>query len=132
MAKIILVAGTANTGKTKSIRLFLENLGIFHEKRNGDLVLVVPPLATGKKRILGIATGGDNLKVVSKSLTFIGQHNWDVIVCASKSQGVTFGYVQRFAATHKAKLVIIITKRVKPGAVAAAIQSTAAQISQNL
>ena len=39
MAKIILVAGTANTGKTKSIRLFLENLGIFHEKQIGDLVL---------------------------------------------------------------------------------------------
>ncbi len=132
MAKIILVAGTANTGKTKSIRLFLENLGIFHEKRNGDLVLVVPPLAAGKKRILGIATGGDNLNVVSKSLTFIDQHKWDVIVCASKSQGVTLGYVQRFAANHKAQLVIINTSRVKPGAVAAAIRNTAAQISQSL
>jgi hypothetical protein len=132
MAKIILVAGTANTGKTKSIRLFLENLGIFHEKRNGDLVLVVPPFAAGKKRILGIATGGDNLNVVSKSLTFIDRHNWDVIVCASKSQGGTLGYVQRFAASHKAQLIIISTKRVKPGAAAAAIQSTAAQISQSL
>ena len=132
MAKIILVAGTANTGKTKSIRLFLENLGIFHEKRNGDLVLVVPPLGAGKKRILGTATGGDNLNVVSKSLTFIDQHKWDVIVCASKSQGVTFGYVQRFAANHKAQLVIINTSRVKPSAVAAAIRNTAAQISQSL
>jgi hypothetical protein len=132
MAKIILVAGTANTGKTKSIRLFLENLGVFHEKRNGDLVLVIPPLALGKKRILGIATGGDNLNVVSKSLTFIDQHNWDVIVCASKSQGVTLGYVQRFAASRKAQLVIISTKRVKPGAVSAALESTAAKISQSL
>ena len=131
MAKIILVAGTANTGKTKSIRLFLENLGIFHEKRNGDLVLVVPPLAAGKKRILGIATGGDNLNVVSKSLNFIDQHKWDVIVCASKSQGVTLGYVQRSAASHKAQLVIINTSRVKPGAVASD-SNTAAQISQSL
>lgn len=88
MAKIILVAGTANTGKTKSIRRFLEYLGIFYEKQIGDLVLVVPPLATGKKRTLGIASGGDNLNVVSKSLTFIDQHPWDAIICASKSQGV--------------------------------------------
>ena len=132
MAKIILVAGTANTGKTKSIRLFLESLGVFHEKQIGDLVLVVPPLAAGKKRTLGVATGGDNLTVVSKSLTFIEQYKWDVIVCASKSQGVTFGYVQRFAASHKAQLIVINTKRVKAGAVAATIQSTAAQISQRL
>jgi hypothetical protein len=132
VAKIILVAGTGNTGKTKSIRLFLENLGIHHKKRIGDVVLLVPPLAAGKKRTLGIATGGDNRAVVSSSLTFIDQHHWDVIVCASKSQGATFGYVRKFADDRNAKLVVIATKRVIPGAVTAAIKATAANIAQNL
>jgi hypothetical protein len=131
MAKIILVAGTANTGKTRSIRLFLEGLGIFHEKRKGDLVLVVPTLVGRNKRVLGIATGGDSLSVVRNSLTFIDQHPWDVIVCASKTWGATLQYVQQFAKTHKAKLVIINTQSVKTG-VPKANQNIAAQIAQKL
>ncbi len=132
MRKIVLVAGTANTGKTSSIRLFLENLGVFHEKQRGDLVLIVPPLAAGRKRVLGIATGGDTLTVVHNSLTFIDHHKWDVIVCASKSKGVTFGYIQNFAKTHNAKLVVVNTKHVRRQSVPNETAKTAGLISQNL
>lgn len=132
MRKIIVVAGTANTGKTQSIRKFLENLGVFHEKQFGDLVLVVPPLAAGNRRVLGVATGGDNLTVVRKSLAFIDRHRWDAIVCASKSQGATLTYVQAFAKSHAAQLIIINTAKVGAKAVPAAISATATQISRSL
>lgn len=132
MRKIIVVAGTANTGKTKSIRRFLEDLGVFHKKRKGDLVLVIPPLPSGKKRVLGVATGGDNINVVRNSLKFIDKHEWGAIVCASKGRGVTLNYVQAFAKANKAKPIIINTQKVQVGAIAAEITHTARLISEKL
>lgn len=132
MARIILIAGAANTGKTKSIRLFLENQGIVHMKRVGDLVLVVPNYKVGKNRVIGVASGGDSLGVVRNSLAFLDKHPWDIIVCASRSQGQTYGEVQKFAARKGVKVVVIRTQRVANNAVSAAIRNIADQIDQNL
>jgi len=132
MAKIILIAGAANTGKTKSIRQFLEDQGIIHMKRIGDLVLMIPHYKAGKRRNIGVASGGDSLSVVRNSLTFLDLHPWDVIVCASRSQGQTFGEVQRFAAKKGVKVTLIRTQRVSANAAAATIKAVAGQIASNL
>jgi hypothetical protein len=72
------------------------------------------------------------LRVVRDSLAFLDQHRWDVIVCASRSYGQTYGAVQEFAATKGARLTVIRTQRVAPKAVPAAIRNIAGQISHNL
>jgi hypothetical protein len=132
MRKVILVSGVSNSGKTKSIRRFLENRGIFHMKRRGDITVVMPIRKMGKGFVIGVASGGDNLGVVRRNLTFIDRHKWDVVVCASRSRGATPLYVRSFAQGHRAKFVSISTARVSGAAIAGAIGRVAAQVERNI
>ncbi|HTQ13478.1 MAG TPA: hypothetical protein VMH86_06340 [Rhizomicrobium sp.] len=133
MPKVILVSGISNSGKTKSIRRFLENRGIHHIKRKGDVTVVVPIQKNGKSYAIGVASGGDNLGVVRRNLTFIDRYHWDVVVCASRSRGQTPQYVRNFAQQNRAKFVRLRTKHVKgKPAITAAISRIASQVERNL
>jgi hypothetical protein len=131
MPGIILVCGVSNSGKTRSIRQFLERRKIFHMKR-GDITAVLPIQKNGKELDLGVASGGDTLNIVKKNLAFIDRHDWDIIVCASKSRGQTVRFVEDFARRNGVRLVMINTMRVKGTAKYAANKNIAAQIERNL
>ena len=94
MAKIILVSGAGNSGKTKSIRLFLENNKIFFPNTPHDILLVLPIQKCGQTWNVGVASGGDTLAIVKRNFNFFSQHQCDIIVCASKSRGSTIKYIQ--------------------------------------
>ena len=131
MRKVILVSGTFNTGKTSSIRRFLENRGIFHDKR-GDITAVIP-IKKGKRTVaLGVGSGGDNLQVVTRNTLFFDEHGWDVVVCASKSDGATRKHIMDFAKSGRATLIEIRTSWVQTPRVKVANESIAAQIEQAL
>jgi hypothetical protein len=132
MPTVILVSGVSNSGKTKSIRKFLENRGIFHLRRIGDITAIFPIQRSGKARVLAVASGGDDPYVVNRNLAFFAQHKWDVVVCASRSRGRTVQLVANFAQRYKARLITIPTVRVKKPAIASAIARIAAQVERNL
>jgi hypothetical protein len=108
--KIILVSGVGNSGKTSSIRKYLNLEGVFHLRRRGDITLVFP--LRRKKIILGVASGGDNVAIVTRNFQFFAQHRCDVIVCASKGRGGTVAYVQNAARRSGARLIHLRTSKV--------------------
>ena len=132
MPKVILVAGSYNTGKTSSIRKFVENRRIHHHKR-GDISLIFPVLKTKRRLIVGVASGGDNVSVVNKNIAFLGPRLCDVIVLASKSNGGTQRRVVQFARRLRAKLITIPTARVNgPTAIRNEIARVARQIELSI
>ncbi|MES2984318.1 MAG: hypothetical protein V4735_03925 [Pseudomonadota bacterium] len=133
MHKIILVTGPSNSGKTSSIRRFLENRGIFH-KQDGDLAIVLPLQKNGKTYVVGIASGGDTLAIVQSNFVFFQPHNCDVIICASKSRGKTLACITNHATQHGAVLSKTHTNYANPANtsnIALSINAIAAQIEQN-
>jgi hypothetical protein len=130
MRKLIVVTGTANTGKTSSIRLFLANRGIHHAKR-GDITAIIPITKKGRSLALAIGTGGDHLSVVKRNTDFFDEHGWDVVVCASKSRGAAYDHVIDFAKSSRAKLIEIPTIHVNRNRTSAN-QDIAAQIERAL
>jgi hypothetical protein len=132
MTKIICVSGPSNSGKTNSIRLFLEKRGIFHQKRTGDLTAVIPIMKDKKTYVLGISSGGDSLDIVKANLLFLKRHSCEVFVCASRSRGTTIRYITNFARDMGIKLVMIPTKRVGRSFVSSFTNRTANQIEHNI
>jgi hypothetical protein len=112
MKKIILVSGAGNSGKTTSIRMFLDENGIFR-KRIGDTTAIVPIIVRKKPYVMGVATGGDSLPIVEKNFKFFTPRSCDFVVCASKSEGATIEFIKQYAASNKIQLVTIKTMRDK-------------------
>ena len=111
--RIILVSGIGSSGKTTSIRRYLNLEGVFHlGSRPRDIAIVFP--LRRRKILMGVASGGDNVTIIARNFNFFGQHPWAVIVCASKARGQTIRFVQRYAARSHASLVVIRTTRVGP------------------
>jgi hypothetical protein len=132
MPKVIVVAGTHNTGKTSSIRKFLETRRIVHRKR-GDILLIFPTKKANQQLVIGATSGGDNLTVISANIHFLRPRKCDVMVMASKSTGSTLGALTRFAKSMKASLILIPTKRVSgAAAIAREIARVARAIERNV
>ena len=110
--RVILVCGPANTGKTESIRRFLESLGIVFPKRPSDITIVMQIQKDGILRNLGVTSAGEEPEVIKRNLQFLNGHPWDVIICAAKSQGNTTDHVREFADSGRAELILVPTSRV--------------------
>ena len=93
MATIILVMGVGNSGKTSSIRLFLENNGVFFKKEKGDIALTLRIQKNTRSILLGITSGGDTEEIVKENFDFLKNKKCDYIICASKSNGKTVKYI---------------------------------------
>jgi hypothetical protein len=96
MTKIIHVRGSSNSGKSTSIRLFLEKMGIYLPTDPKDFKIVFPHNNNGEEIKIGVASGGDNEKIVKENFKFFAGHDCDIIVCASKSRGESYDAVKKY------------------------------------
>jgi hypothetical protein len=111
MAKIILVSGVGNSGKTESIRLFLANRGIVFPDAPRDILLILPIQKGGHTLSVGVASGGDTFAIVDENFKFFRPHQCDIIVCASKSHGRTIQYIQTEGAQPGNQMAPLISTR---------------------
>ena len=70
--KIILVSGVSNSGKTSSIKQYLNLENVFHLKNKGDITIVLPlqliPI------FLGVASGGDAVGIIRDYFNFFNKN----------------------------------------------------------
>lgn len=115
MAKIILVSGVGDSGKTESIRLFLANRGIVFPNAPRDILRILHIQKGGHILTVGVASGGDTLAIVKKNFQFFSQHPCNIIVCASKSRGRTIKYIQSEGAQPGNRMApLISTRKIHP------------------
>jgi hypothetical protein len=127
-SKVILLHGVSNTGKTRSIKTYAELEGLFVLQQRGDITLVMPTARGRRKLKVGIASGGDNAKIVRQNFDFFRRHRPDVIVCASRTRGQTKQIVEQRARSLGASLVTFEIKREPQNRVAKKIRRIARQI----
>lgn len=137
MPQIIWIRGTSNSGKTSSIRKFLENRGIFFPENPKDISVVLPIQKNGKTYKIGVASAGDTAQLVMRNFTFLNPHNCDFIVCASKASGRTVVGVQNQATQLGANWVEVRTQKLRGAAATVMAINMAAggianQIEQNI
>ncbi|MDA8093460.1 MAG: hypothetical protein M0T84_06015 [Betaproteobacteria bacterium] len=127
--RVILVCGPAGSGKTETVRLFLESLGLTFPKRPRDITVLMRVQKDDNSRNLGIASAGEEPEIVRKNLRFMNDYNWDVVVCAAKSQGVTTNEVRKFADSARAELIPVLTPKVAAHEIEAAQRRIAQKIA---
>ncbi len=127
--RVILVCGPANSGKTESIRLFLESLGLTFPRRPHDIIILMQVQKDGGSRNLGIASAGEEPEIIRRNLQFLNDYKWDVVVCAAKSQGNTTDQVREFADGAGAELIPVLTSKVAVHEIEAAERRIAQKIA---
>tara|TARA_R110002124_G_scaffold45865_2_gene138227 strand:- start:206 stop:601 length:396 start_codon:yes stop_codon:yes gene_type:complete len=130
MVKIVHVAGPGNSGKTTSIKKYLEYHGIVIN-HGGDVLLALPIKRGSKSLVLGVASGGDTANIVRRNFKFFMSTQCDVIVCASKSRGGSFNEVGQQAQNMNSTVHQIWTVPVSTGT-DAACDKIADEIDQNV
>lgn len=93
--RIIHVYGASNSGKSNSIRTYMKNQGVRFPLK-GDFQIILPIIKGRKQFIVGIASGGDDAAVVNANFNFFYPRQCDVIVCASKTWGVSETETQKW------------------------------------
>ncbi len=113
MKKLIGLWGTANVGKSETIRIVYRKLTemfpeyIFHEKFKviipdaGDIRLVI--IINGK--IIGIESQGDPNSSLLTSLPLFADLNCDIILCATRTRGATVDQVVKLNASYEIKWI---------------------------
>src|SRR5690242_20274304 len=110
--KIICVAGSANTGKSSSIRLLVKTKTRL-DKPIGDLIVIVPVRRKRRRYPIGVATQGDTKRHVQDNFKFFAPYGaLRAIVCASRGKGSSIAEVHAQAAALGATVVIIPTRKV--------------------
>ena len=104
MVKIIHVMGVGSSGKTSSIKLFLEHycglsLGA------GDVREMVIIVKNRKFYTVGVASGGDNPAIIKANFNFVKPYKPDIIICPSRkvdhpSHTALLGYVTLLSADY--------------------------------
>lgn len=114
MKTILAVWHSSGKGKTESIREFTKallansalNPKIIYDNKNlstkWDFRMVIE--ANGK--IIGIRSAGDPPKDPQKELEpFAVQYNCDIIICSSRTRGITVKGIERFANQHSYDII---------------------------
>lgn len=107
MTKVIIVQGVSNSGKSSSIRKFVEGLGIYMVP--GDFKLALPYIKGGKTFRVGVMSAGDNVSVINAGFTFLIPLRCDFIVCATKSSGSTVAHVQSIISSQNFSSTVLNT-----------------------
>ncbi len=132
MTKLIIVRGASNSGKTTSIRLLAERYGIFLPKERKDFVVVITITKNGVTLRIAIVTGGDIERMINDGQKFAREHNCDIIVCATKSSGVTIRCMDSWIAQSESH-VFVDTRRVNGAdAIAMEVSRVIAEIDANI
>ncbi|MBY3183348.1 hypothetical protein HFO24_16980 [Rhizobium laguerreae] len=115
MTKVIVVQGISSSGKTSSIRKFVEDLGVFLPQ--GDIRLALPYQKGGRTFCVGVSSAGDNVQALNAAFNFLLQLKCDFVVCASKSSGITVSHLQGIITSNGFASVIVGTTWVasRPG-----------------
>jgi len=108
---IICVTGPAETGKSETIRQFTDRrLGYF--RNEGDALGVFP--MPRRNYPVGVNGYGDNRTVVRDGLEFLDLYRGlRVMIVASRTSGVTYQEVERFAQRKGTRVRRIFTEKIK-------------------
>jgi GTPase SAR1 family protein len=110
MPRIIVITGPGSSGKTTSIRQFLEVRKIRYTKKKGDVTIVVRVQKRNTTLAVGVASGGDTPAIFANNFNFLLPRTCDVIVCASKSKGSTINFIRN---TFGNNLILIPISKLK-------------------
>lgn len=102
LAKIIIVYGPANKGKTTAIKDSMNHFGIFVDPKQSDVLLCAPVVAGGVGCYVGFASGGDNLGIVQNNINFFSSTfpaSLTHMIFACRSYGAGYNALQAFAAS---------------------------------
>ena len=132
MAKIIMVSGTGNTGKTSAIKGVISQFCNCLPKPIGDITIITPIKKKAVFYHVGFASGGDRADIIQDNIDFFEQHQWDCLVFACKSYGATLNLLNQFAATKGITPIYIPTTRQSPSAIFAYNAVIVSQIAGNI
>ena len=101
MAILIVVAGIGNSGKTKSIKDFaLANLTNFPSPTGVEISYAGPFTKNFRQYTIGIRSAGDTKALILDAIKFFTKNNCNLMVCATKSRGVTVNTINTFIAAN--------------------------------
>tara|TARA_R110000744_G_scaffold205072_1_gene323831 strand:- start:184 stop:594 length:411 start_codon:yes stop_codon:yes gene_type:complete len=101
MAILIVVAGIGNSGKTKSIKDFaLANLTNLPSLIGVEISYAGPFTKNFNQYTIGIRSAGDTRALVLDAIQFFTTNNCDLMVCATKSRGVTVNTINAYIAAN--------------------------------
>ena len=99
MAILIVVAGIGNSGKTKSIKDFAQtNLTNLPSPTGVEISYACPLTKNLKQYTIGIRSAGDTKALILAAIKFFTINNCDLMVCATKSRGVTVDTIDAYIA----------------------------------
>lgn len=113
MSKIFALKGKGNSGKTETINqvfLILQNkystAQATHFKPNlKDVEAIIDIPLNGKIIKVGIESQGDPNSRLNTSLIDFVSSNCDIIICATRSSGMTVNWVNNYSSTHQITVI---------------------------
>jgi hypothetical protein len=101
MAILIVVAGIGNSGKTKSIKDFaLANLTDLPSPTGVEISYAGPLTKNLNQYTIGIRSAGDTKALIVGAIQFFTKNNCDLMVCATKSRGVTVNTINAYITAN--------------------------------
>lgn len=105
MEKILIaVSGTAHIGKSSAILAVLNNIENYFPQ--ADVKVIIPgsdvkALVKINNIVIGIESQGDPNSRLKESLQDFAAQNCDIIVCASRTSGMTVDWIDNMFTEHK-------------------------------
>lgn len=101
MAILIVVEGIGNSGKTKSIRDFAQaNLTNLPSPTGVEISYAGPFTKNSNQYTIGIRSAGDTRALILDAIQFFTINNCDLMVCATKSRGVTVDTINTYITAN--------------------------------
>ena len=101
MAILIVVEGIGNSGKTKSIRDFtLANVKNISSQTGVEISYAGPLIKNSNQYTIGIRSAGDTRALILDAIHFFTINKCDLMVCATKSRGVTVNTINAYVAAN--------------------------------
>ncbi|MCO6026028.1 hypothetical protein NG821_09285 [Prevotella cerevisiae] len=111
---VILLKGTANSGKTQTLLKLIDKLqeANFQDKKvvNNccqkdceDKRIVIDY----KKFRIAICTGGDTEDILNKNIDYFKSCSWHIAICATRSKGKMIDVIKEFAQKQDAQIHIV-------------------------
>ncbi|MBZ8118759.1 TGBp1 family protein [Roseovarius sp. LXJ103] len=101
MAILIVVEGVGNSGKSTSIKDFARaNLPNFSVPRRGDIKYAGPLTKNSNQYTIGVRSAGDTGAMILDAIQCFKTHNCDLMVCATKSRGITVDTINAYIAAN--------------------------------
>jgi hypothetical protein len=101
MAILIVVAGVGNSGKTTSIKDFAKaNLPNLPRPIGAEISHEGLLIKNSNQYTIGIRSAGDTKALIFAAIQFFTIKNCDLMVCATKSRGVTVAAIDAYIAAN--------------------------------